>query len=414
MGESVSASVGTQWSREEGGVEGLILLVGASPLPNLVATLALQPRQIALICSAETEPAVIRLRDVIKRHLRHVQVRKFGTAEYLLLDDAYRARAIRARVDSAMTNLTRWTLLYTGGTKAMATHIHIAWREKGGPPGRACYLADRLGALLFDDGSDDIIVDEVSLDIRDLADLHGLKDLTCTLLPLEEPQDAGYPTCEHATAIWASVRADPSLAGRLKQFSERLKRAEVAIADLGSLVSGVRGPAASVISPEAQRQWTTFLDEGSWFEWVVGSFVDAAGKDAERTRHQPRERRSYWNVRCNLPGRKIPNPKGDFQLDVAQVAGARLYALSCTTSSKHRKETKGKVFEVMERARQIGGHLARSAVVSLHDDANRDELRSEILNVWSGDQLPPHVFGLSDLKAWQDGDFHTLTRWLQS
>jgi hypothetical protein len=118
--------------------------------------------------------------------------------------------------------------------------------------------------------------------------------------------------------------------------------------------------------------------------------------------------------------RTSPRPAA-FEIDVALIRRQRLYVLSCTTDSK-KARCKSKLFEVAMRARQMGGDLARSALVCFldGDDASGpyiDQLRSDIASLWEAPNVPA-VFGLADLREWAGGgdrpNLATLQKWLES
>jgi hypothetical protein len=98
-----------------------------------------------------------------------------------------------------------------------------------------------------------------------------------------------------------------------------------------------------------------------------------------------------------------------------------LYVLSCTTDSK-KARCKSKLFEVAMRARQMGGDLARSALVCFLDGGDAsgpyvDQLRSDIASLWEAPNVPA-VFGLADLREWAGvggkPNFASLREWLES
>jgi hypothetical protein len=74
------------------------------------------------------------------------------------------------------------------------------------------------------------------------------------------------------------------------------------------------------------------------------------------------------------------------------------------------------------RARQMGGDLARSALVCLLDGSDNrgsyvDQLRSDIASVWDAPNVP-RVFGLADLREWAGtsdaANTGSLMEWLDS
>ena len=74
------------------------------------------------------------------------------------------------------------------------------------------------------------------------------------------------------------------------------------------------------------------------------------------------------------------------------------------------------------RSRQLGGDLARSALVCLlHGSNNKglyvDQLRNDIADIWVASNTPK-VFGLDDLREWAgihgEPNLGTLQQWLES
>jgi hypothetical protein len=141
------------------------------------------------------------------------------------------------------------------------------------------------------------------------------------------------------------------------------------------------------------KAWQEFLS-GTWQEvWISGlvrKLVEAPGVDVER------------GVECLRTSEKKPGEtkRPDFEIDVAFIRGHRLYVISCTTHAK-KALCKSKLFEVALRARQMGGDLARSALVCLMPSGdNFDKLKDDIESVWDAPNQP-EVFGYADLQEWQ-------------
>ncbi len=105
------------------------------------------------------------------------------------------------------------------------------------------------------------------------------------------------------------------------------------------------------------------------------------------------------------------------EIDVVVVRGYRSYFLSCTTSGE-KSLCKSKLFEVATRARQLGGDLARAALVCLAKSDTASALQKDIEDMW-GASNTPQVFGLEDVRCWSDcGDkqpnLSRLKEWLES
>ncbi len=406
------------WASGDGG---LILLIGSSPLPNLIAAAALRPPRLALICSPDTERGVDRLLRVL-RESYEPSIKKFGPSDHLTLRDPYRAAWVREDLQPHARELSRFALLYTGGTKIMAVHVYEVWAEAGGSPEHACYLSDRDGLLRFDDDTLVDILKGVHLDVASLADLHGLTELTCEeVCPKPGPYGGPpRPSGEDALVALQAVLAAPSLAPKLYKLGsiERDGRDECVESrkdiqegrELHALLPGLSiARLDSSLNRSAIKAWSRFL-RGTWLEGAVADFVCRAAPEIPAMTNRQQTTR---NVVARLPGGRT------FELDVAHVWGPRLYGISCTTVGAEEKKgelakTKGKVFEVVVRSRQLGGDLARSAVVSLHNDTERDHLRHEMPEEWVGDQHPPEIFGISDIREWQGGNLRSLQKWLRS
>jgi hypothetical protein len=120
-----------------------------------------------------------------------------------------------------------------------------------------------------------------------------------------------------------------------------------------------------------------------------------------------------------LTGQRIG--RRQLEIDVLMVRGHKMYAISCTTKEKI-AGCKGKLLEIAIRARQLGGDLARAALVCLlHGDDQKgdfvDQLRNDVADVWDATNTP-EVFGLDDLREW-NGNFgapntRSLKKWLES
>jgi hypothetical protein len=67
----------------------------------------------------------------------------------------------------------------------------------------------------------------------------------------------------------------------------------------------------------------------------------------------------------------------DFELDVAAVLGYQLIAISCT-NAKTQNICKDKAFEVLHRAEQLGGDLARSVLLCRLPTPGVRELTSDL------------------------------------
>ncbi len=110
-----------------------------------------------------------------------------------------------------------------------------------------------------------------------------------------------------------------------------------------------------------------------------------------------------WQIGTNFQIEGQP-----FEADLISVLNNRLYYISCTTETKE-SGIKAKAFEAVYRARQIGGGLARVAVVSFANDDASNRARASLTGV-------PRLslFGITDVESWIAGDMDSFKRFSDS
>lgn len=323
--------------------EKLALLVGSNPLPNYLAAVMLEPREVVLIYSPETTDP----RD----HLRTALAQRNITVNEVCIDDASDARKIRDTCGGIEVD----HLHYSGGTKPMAAHARQACNLT---ESQASYLDERKALLRFDDSYD------IPLDQHELG-------LTLDLL----------------LALHGSARKVPQRAGGADPIPDDVDALAEAALTAGSAA--------------------TVGNDGRWLERWAANQVAACvpGCEPDVSVHCTRKKQAR-----------------DFEIDVALIRGHRLFVASCTTATKLDR-CKSKLFEVAMRARQMGGDLARSAVVCLLDGSDQkgrpcvELLRADTASLWDSPNVP-RVFGLADLREWAGirgaPNLSSLKEWLDS
>lgn len=385
----------------------LILLVGSNPLPNYLSACALRPDRVTLIYSAETQEAMQRLKQALSKAALDSALGEIMVGDATCSTDV--ARKVGEALDGVASGDAR--LNYTGGTKVMAAHARMAFKEKGGSPANASYLDEggptQAPRLRFDNGTPKALADfkSVTLTLETILGLHGI-----SYKPRSLTNPA--PTVEDANAILRAVLAEVSLAEHLYRERQRLQKlkkpaeaAEHAFkpGDHGLTLSLCQLPTDAQMNHKAFEQWYAFIG-GEWLEEWLGEQITAlsltptpeivVGVNAQRG-----------------------DKKANLEVDLAVVCGHRSYFISCTTdTTKHL--CKSKLFEVAVRSRQLGGDLARAALVCLADDKTVGDLRQDINEVW-GATNTTRVFGLSDLKTWSGhggaaANTTDLRTWLES
>lgn len=380
----------------------LILLVGSNPLPNYLAAMALKPETIYLVYTSETEPPKNRLRQALIGDLKpapHVEADVF-------IDDASDAAEIADKIAALVRGKTSGIHLhYTGGTKVMSAHALHSFYEHGGDKNNASYLDETNVRLRFDGGGTRPC--EVTLTLERLLGLHGIT---------HKPRShvVGGPTEADVQAIATAVWKDPELASCHYRQRERLKGCNLEAAKQAPFRPAEHGlelslPAipGSDTSKKAFECWYKFIG-GEWLEEWVAIQIEATGLASG----------SEITTGVNAKRAESARP---LEVDVAVIRGQRSYFISCTTDATI-SVCKSKAFEITARSRQMGGDLARSAIVCLlpsskGNDRPVDQLKADLADAW-GATNTTLVFGLEDLRSWA-GDYGSpnldeLKTWLKS
>ena len=292
----------------------------------------------------------------------------------------------------------------------MAAHARMAFAEIGGELARSTYLdeggKDVAPRLRYDDGRSKSLADlgGPALDLQTVLALHGIQHKPRTVRD-------GSPTQDDARAILGAVLRDPGLATKLYEERQRLyglkKPSEAAsrpfsASEYGLALSIQALPESAQMNRKLYESWYKFLG-GEWLEEWTGAKLHGLGQTP------PSEIVVGVNA---FRGEAHAN----LEVDVAAVRGHRSYFISCTTDTT-KPVCKSKLFEVAVRSRQLGGDLARAALVCLADDKTVVALQQDIDDLW-GATNTTRVFGLSDLRAWSDCDdrpnTHALQAWMES
>ena len=383
-------------SRNERRSEKLAVLVGSNPLPNYVAAMVLEPREVVFLYSPETQEP----RDRLKTAL---EAKGIGARE-VCIDDATDVRKIRDACKSVQVD----HLHYSGGTKPMAAHARatIELAES-----QSSYLDERKGLLRFDDGYDIALADrDLGLTPDLVLALHGAVRIGTTTIV------EGSPTESDCVSMCARILNEPALARSLfEAFRPEERGKSIMQAKNRPWIPSDHGIKLTVPKiPDSD--WSRARYDG-WDDFVTGGWL---------------ERRTASLIRSSL-GTLVAPEVGihckrdkpvatEFEIDVTLIRGHRLYVVSCTTEHKKKALCKSKLFEVAMRARQMGGDLARSALVCLLDGSDArgsyvEQLRSDIAGVWDAPNVP-RVFGLADLREWAgttgEPNLGSLRQWLDS
>lgn len=344
----------------------LTLLVGSNPLPNYLAAATLRPQTVHLVDSPQTEQCQQRLRAAFQNTLGIKEVRVFRASSATKPHDVERA------CHKALEGADH--LNYTGGTKVMAAQARMTFGVDR--DAFASYVDEASGCIRFDNEIE-IPIDASTLTIAVLLHLHGLEDVRHrTPVP-------GDPTQDDAETLAQRVLSSPEVAQHLyERFPDpsdktirSVKRDAIDVTDLDLSVPRIpEQPDADI------KHWLKFL-RGEWLEeWTARKLRQVDSSTEIRT-----------GVRPDLRGR-------EFECDVLLLRGARPFLVSCTTDVRP-SLCKSKLFEAALRARQLGGDLARYALVSLMPDAGVSQVQRDVAAVWDA-PIQPCVFGIEHLRQW--------------
>ena len=388
---------------DNGRVESLVLLVGSNPLPNYLAAMALKPSKLSLVYSRETEKPRDRLREALIADLRPAP----NIDGDVFIEDAFSASTVCDKIASLMNDSGRVHLHYTGGTKVMSAHALKAFYNRGGNNKNASYLDEINARLRRDDGTSTSLSDyRVTLNMERILQLHGVTHKERS--PVE-----GGPTAVDVQRIATAIQQRPQLASCLYGERKRLeegtfkeaKESPCCTEEYGVALSAPKIPGRDM-TKKVFEAWYEFIS-GEWLEqWVRTRIEEIGFSDGPKI---------TVGVNCSrvdvLTGTSRP-----FEVDVAAVRGQRPYFISCTTDMT-RSLCKSKAFEISVRARQMGGDLARSAVVCLLSGGLVEDLQADVNDAWSSTNAP-RIFGLEDLRTWA-GHYGTpnldsFKEWLES
>ena len=382
-------------------VDSLILLVGSNPLPNYLAAMALKPSTIHLVHTEETKEPKDRLHDALSADLGS-SVTIGGDA---FVDEPFIASAVGDKIRDLIAKCNAPHVHYTGGTKVMSAHALKAFYEKGGRPENASYLDEAQTCLRFDGNLPSRSLSDcgVTLTLDRILQLHGV-----TRRP-RSPVNGG-PKPSDVQAIATVVLQRPQVASCLYGERKRLEDGSFSEAketpcnafDYGVALSAPVIPPTEGMNKKCFDTWCKFIG-GEWLEdWVAARIAAVGLTDVPQI---------TVGLNCSRAGTERP-----FEVDVAVIRGQRSYFISCTTDMT-RSICKSKAFEILVRARHMGGDLARSALVSLLPGNAVTGLQEDVADAW-GSANTTRVFGLEDMKTWSghygSPSLGSLKEWLDS
>ncbi len=369
----------------------LVSLVGANPYPIYlgVRQFAEQGTAIVLVHSDETADQAERIKSVLTKE-------DFAGSAIDLqrLHSAHDPKQVREGLTDVMNKYANSWVNFTGGTKIMSAYGLMLWREADLP---AFYIAEETQQIFFDSGEERTLGDH-QYSIDTLCKLHEVvvgKPESGIKASAGELDDIFERRNNVGCRMSALRREDEEVKDWKKLSGDKFESKLQVLRDLkpDGMSFDVSKPTSNTSYKEGEyKKFSDFLG-GLWFEQWLQLKVKAADQNIEWTR-----------------GQKFKIDKQEFESDLMAIARHRLRYISVTTD-RGEKLIKGKVFEAVHRAHQIGGGMASVAVVCLATDDVRDKAR---MSVGASPSGKLQVFGDSDVEEWGNGNVETLSNFLSN
>ncbi|NLU11101.1 MAG: hypothetical protein GXW90_09265 [Tepidanaerobacter acetatoxydans] len=437
----------------------LVLLVGTNPLPNYIVIKYFlkhneKLKRIWLIYSEETnvqagtEELAENITSVIKKEFlsnkpdlkfKHIPLSDVGSAS-TILDELQR----NMKTEVSSPNI--FHLNYTGGTKSMAVQTYKYFLENFGKRCTFSYLDGRDFKLKGDESSAHVTKDlryEIGISVESLLELHGYEkkggqnnpSYPDTVKKFEEITKLGklneYLCWKNNTIRGFFYKGNKFVETRkqfltynnicsdedVKRFKQnfREKTPDIIFELLKTIPKqnsildengDIWVPTESTINKEYKDRANSvknFLD-GKWLEVYVYNVICQKIKENEKLNEL--YKKGQLIIDNNYEIKKKNTEKKHFEIDVILLNGYQVCGISCTTASDD-STCKNKGFEIIHRARQMGGEEAKSILIACLEDKESRSIEDfyEDLKDISGSRTHEFmVLGLKDLtpeKLWE-------------
>ncbi|MGO8670456.1 MAG: hypothetical protein ACLQVD_03700 [Capsulimonadaceae bacterium] len=383
----------------------LIATVGENPLPVALGAREFAGEQVFLLHSRETEDAARQTKGVLTG---------LNTTLFLL-DDPHSPDCVERNVRKCLEDDPDAGLNYTGGTKVMSSFALLVLQKVAGSVRNAFYLDESSRTFRFGDGDPDPMTADVTL--AELCDLHGVA--------LQQKKSANFEhNKEDIMSLWENAQLKGQRVHVPRQLVDTKDREQFEfLFGNGAMNVGQEWTAAFGLLSEATRaKWESKIPRsvnqfinfgwpdlirfmgGTWFEYLLTKRIyNLAEKGDDEDVFAAPPAAAFISHDSCYSGQHF---RQDFEADFLTWRNHRLRYISITTDGR-KKWCKGKVFEAIHRAKQIGGGLARSMTVCLADRNACGEITKSI------DSEQQHsICGMADVQDWMDGRTGTLRSFL--
>lgn len=402
-----------------------LLLVGSNPLPVYALVQALNPTTVLLLGTGKVDPYVQNLEEMFKKENRNVIKAACAPSNW---------QEIKNNMNELLKKINgnKVWFSYTAGTKAMSVHGYEECKNCSNSfsPYHGIYLSPYGPTVNFDYHESFILapnnyyhVPELSLNT--LIYLHNNKETKIKNLHKDS-------TCKelakkiHAFVIQESIHEyvnllPPSYLSKTevcmdKNFSPLIAKGEITFLTSDKNYKNFKDD--SYLTLFSMQNWSKKVinnDNLAILDDIIRSYFDnnfdsLNSKEKKKSRYQclkwlvagwlevwiadVLKHSGFFHEVCDSYEFQIPNTELTSEVDVCGMRGVTPFIFSCTIDDGSRLG-KGKLFEVRQRANQLGGEHTRSAVVCL--STYPEKIENQLNEGWSGyDTIK--VFGRDALK----------------
>lgn len=412
-------------------MESLILTVGTNPLPNLVVARYLlgQPNhQISSIYLIYSESN--RWQKGTKDYADNLKGLLEDTIkiELIPLSDVGNPKKILEDLNNyPWDERMKYHLNYTGGTKTMSVHVHAFFKSKFNID--FSYLDARSYTLRYDNGTycpiNGDLRDYVKVNIKELLKLHGYEiksdsfknttfDNVLDKFKKSIQEDSykqfieWYKNINHikrennfrnANDFINNLEQEFPINLKLiaEKFGENMPEITREILDafpVENQIHYVQNGEYKLWKPEQNDKNFKNRFKNTW-EYIDGKWLEHYVYDGLRKILQEKGLKENDHYGWSLKSRNRENK--EFELDIFLINGYQLIAISITTDAQT-NICKSKGFEVIHRARQIGGDESTAILITALNKEKANELQKDLhINTGTSEERFK-VFGIDDWK----------------
>jgi hypothetical protein len=366
----------------------LVLTVGKNPLPVALSGLFFreQTSDAYLVHSPQAQDECYRIPEFWKRHDFHPRVQCLSISPE---PDPDTERKLRVLPVSSLH------FHYSGGTTAMALAV-----ARARPKAETSYLSLHSNRILDDHGplhTDDLRLNPVvRVSLEELMLLHGFVQVThCNRRQVLPPTGRLAHLADMADTWRAEIenknQPNPSQAFNYDRISGSDKPAVTFRARQPEIARAINAVLAPNTFQETGEGWMATLAPSSSDFWDFVSLFKTGGAFELKVKRafEAALEDSIWRPAGVAHGlhlahhERVGSSKDTFEADLLAVLGYQLVYVSCTTGT----DAKGKAFEALHRARQLGGLGTRALVIASNRQEDKASSDEALLHLEIG--LPP-------------------------